>query len=216
MLEFTPLPAGLSDHPEAPRVLGDCGRARSACRGRREIRPSRALDSTLRRGVDLYPISAASPALARSLLGICLKTGNWLFPYENLARPAGFEPTTPWFVVGSHYERRATLRTRLPWPYSGCGPARALAQHLACNLGKSNQLTVRHSRVAVYPLVKRGRRNAQLSSQFFPPDSSHHLAEEQLLVRFRQARGQSRSRGKRPRRAERQAGRGRAPGAPPS
>jgi len=68
-----------------------------------------------------------------------------------------------------------------------------LAQHLACNLGKSNQLTVRHSRVAVYPLVKRGRRNAQLSSQFFPPDSSHHLAEEQLLVRFRQARGQSRS-----------------------
>jgi hypothetical protein len=93
-------------------------------------------------------------------------------------------------------------RTMIPAERStgGRGSARALAQHLACNLGKSNQLTDRHSRVAVYPLVKRGRRNAQLSSQFFPPDSSYDLTEEQLLVRFSQGRGQSRSRGERPRR----------------
>jgi hypothetical protein len=29
----------------------------------------------------------------------------------------------------------------------------------------------------------------QLCSAFFPPDSSHHFAEQELLVRFKQGRG---------------------------
>jgi hypothetical protein len=64
-------------------------------------------------------------------------------------------------------------------------------RQLVYKLGKNNQLTVRHSRVAVYPFIKQGHRNAQLCSTFFPPDSSYHLAQEQLLVRFSQRRGQS-------------------------
>jgi hypothetical protein len=33
-------------------------------------------------------------------ISIGFERGNWQlrFPYGNLARPAGFEPTTPWFV----------------------------------------------------------------------------------------------------------------------
>jgi hypothetical protein len=62
---------------------------------------------------------------------------------------------------------------------------------LVYNVGKNNQLTDRHDRVAVDPFIKQGHRNAQLCSAFFPPESSYHLAEEQLLVRFKQGRGQS-------------------------
>jgi hypothetical protein len=49
---------------------------------------------------------------------------------------------------------------------------------LVYNVGKNNQLTVRHSRVAVYPFVEQGRRNAKLRSQFFPPDVFYHPAKK--------------------------------------
>lgn len=59
---------------------------------------------------------------------------------------------------------------------------------LVYNLCENNQLPVRHSRVAVYPFVKQGRRNAQLCSQIFPPDEFYHLAEKELLMRFSHGR----------------------------
>ena len=49
---------------------------------------------------------------------------------------------------------------------------------LVYNLCENNQLTDRHIRLAVYPFVKQGRRNAQLCSQFFPPDEFYHLTEK--------------------------------------
>jgi hypothetical protein len=64
-------------------------------------------------------------------------------------------------------------------------------RNLVYNVGKNNQLTVRHSLAAVYPVIEQGHRNAKLCSAFFPPDSTYHLAEQELLVRFKQGRNQS-------------------------
>src|SRR5919108_4919518 len=56
----------------------------------------------LRIGEDSTAIGRCSgPMLTLSLLRTCglALAGKRMFPWKELARPAGFEPTTPWFVA---------------------------------------------------------------------------------------------------------------------
>jgi hypothetical protein len=85
--------------------------ARKSCYSRPNIRPN---STTKKNGL---------PSLARRPLNLC----------RNLARPAGFEPTTPWFVARSSiFDKRFeinTLRAFICATVAELRPGKALESH---------------------------------------------------------------------------------------